>query len=456
MNIEQQNTVIEFCKKFNTQKMMDWLNTQFAKDQSWETPVFDDYSINDTVQVTSKIFKLFNEIASSENVAVYKWEFNHPTVGNNNVGGTLQQMLSCFEHNYSFNDFFPSIRWAVKYLFEFNLWNKERTTYSIDSLEEKQTQLELLQEKTKRELSVLETLRAEYAKEKNEISNSKTALNQLIEQKKSELQVISDTLNTVTNQKNEIDSILKNVQNVDAQVRAIQQNHTEIFDQLKLQKENQETDFKNLVKQIDEDDTKLKSIITSGDEKIKYFQTLEQFILEKQKEIIELGALAAGAALGGTFGLREKKLEDGLDFWKKAVPSITILAMIWIIIVFTCLKSTTGVIWVDVVLNLAKTIPAFVLMGFVFKQYNKERNLQEEYAFKAAIANTIKAYADLVKNEDTKENATKQQMLSDAVKQVQTPPKLYSESTEKIFSFSTTGLNDSLKNLNETVKNLKG
>lgn len=38
-------------------------------------------------------------------------------------------------------------------------------------------------------------------------------------------------------------------------------------------------------------------------------------------------------------------------------------------------------------------------MDFVFRYYNKERTLQEEYTFKAAIANTIKAYSDLLNGE---------------------------------------------------------
>ena len=141
-------------------------------------------------------------------------------------------------------------------------------------------------------------------------------------------------------------------------------------------------------------------------------------------------------------------------FSKEAVPGITVLALIWVVIVFTCLKSNTGNITVDVLLNLAKTIPAFVLMGFVFKQYTKERNLQEEYAFKAAIANTIKAYSDLLTGEDKPENVTKQAMLKEVIKRVQTPPKLYHESGGRMFSFSTKYLSETIKNLNETIKTI--
>jgi len=269
-----------------------------------------------------------------------------------------------------------------------------------------------------------------------------------------EVKLISDAVPTITNQKNEIDTLLKTATSSETEIRTIQKNHTELFTQLKLQKETQEKDFKIQTEKTEEENVKLKSIIDNGDVKVKFFESLEKFIKDKQAEIIELGALAAGAALGGTFGLREKKLSEGMGFWRKAVPTITVVAMLWVVVVFTCLASKTGVVWVDIILNLAKTIPAFILMGFVFKQYSKERNLQEEYAFKAAVANTIKAYSDLLKGEDTAVNLSRQEMLKDAIKQVQTAPKLHKEEGGKVFSFSTKYLADSLKNLNDTVKTL--
>ncbi len=91
-------------------------------------------------------------------------------------------------------------------------------------------------------------------------------------------------------------------------------------------------------------------------------------------------------------------------------------------------------------------------MDFVFKQYTKERNLQEEYAFKAAVANTVKAYSDLLQNEDSEQNISKQNMLKKAIEQLHIPPKLYHESSGKIFSFSTKYLSETIKNLNETIK----
>lgn len=456
MNIDQRNQIIEFIKNYDTQKLLDAIRLNYPIEKEWDNQIVDIYTVTNYLQLIPRIFNQILEATKNEDFIVYPWEYSHPIIGTNNIGNHLSHLNNCIDEKHPLTEYHQSVTWMVKYLLDNNLWNKERPFSSIVDLEEKETILVRVSEKINSSLKLLEESKLDWEKEKAIIEEERKALSNFVEMKKDELRLISEALSTVTIQKNEIDNINKNVIKVDSELTSIQKNQKEQVNSLKEQMENQSSDFKLLVYRIEDNEKKLNSIIIDGEEKIKYFKTLEQFILEKQKEIIELGALAAGAALGGTFGLREKKLEKGVDFWKYAVPAITILSMIWVFVVFTCLKPTTDVIWVNVVLSVAKTIPAFVLMGFVFKQYSKERNLQEEYAFKAAVSNTIKAYADLVRNEDTQDNKTKQQLLSDAVKQVQTPPKLYTENSEKIFSFSTSGLSNTLKNLNETIKNIKG
>ncbi|HXB40678.1 MAG TPA: hypothetical protein VNZ49_09055 [Bacteroidia bacterium] len=454
MNREQRNQLGELCKRFSSEKVIAWADAHY-QGQPWDTTMVDIFSVDNFIQVTTRAFKQLNEITIGEDYSVYAWDYTHPTLGAANLATEATNVLTGIEEKKPATEFVHHVQWIIKYLFDFDLWNKERATLNISDLEEKEATLLILTERVKGEFQKLEQAKNEYIAEKASIIKERETLTQFVEQKKLELATIAEAVPTVTNQKGEIDAIHKGVQQVDSDIRTVQKNHSDLYEQLKTQKETQEKEFKTITDKVEEEKVKLTAVISSGDEKVKFFQSLEQFIKDKQKEIIELGALAAGAALGGTFGLREKKLNDGLKFWKWAVPGITIIAMLWVIIVFTCLKSSTGTIWVDVILNVAKTIPAFVLMGFVFKQYSKERNLQEEYAFKAAVANTIKAYSDLLKGEDTKENVSRQKMLSDVVIQVQAPPKLYIESSGKIFSFSTKGLSDSIKNLNETISHLK-
>lgn len=383
------------------------------------------------------------------------FEYAHPQYGNTTIQAPLAQIQTIISSKQTLNDAINQILWLIHYQIIFGFWDKSKfkihDVKTID-VKSKETEINLLKEKLKIETAKTDALILELGAGKEAIETEKKNVALFIEQKQAEVKLISDAVPIVTNQKNEIDTLLKTATTSETEIRTIQKNHTELFTQLKLQKETQEKDFKIQTEKTEEENVKLKSIIDNGDVKVKFFESLEKFIKDKQAEIVELGALAAGAALGGTFGLREKKLSEGMTFWKFGVPIITVLAMAWVVVFFTCLASKTGVVWVDIILNLAKTLPAFILMGFVFKQYNKERNIQEEYAFKAAVANTIKAYSDLLKGEDIAVNLSRQEMLKDAIKQVQTAPKLHAEEGGKVFSFSTKYLADSLKNLNDTVK----
>ena len=53
-------------------------------------------------------------------------------------------------------------------------------------------------------------------------------------------------------------------------------------------------------------------------------------------------------------------------------------------------------VWAVVGLRFLFLVPVFVLLGFALAQYRKERNFEEEYAHKAAVAVTLPNYGDLL------------------------------------------------------------
>ena len=62
-------------------------------------------------------------------------------------------------------------------------------------------------------------------------------------------------------------------------------------------------------------------------------------------------------------------------------------------------------------------IPIYLGFGFAFSQYKKERDLEEEYAHKAAVATTLPNYGDLAKDDGVKD-----QILSGASNVIFTSP----------------------------------
>jgi hypothetical protein len=81
--------------------------------------------------------------------------------------------------------------------------------------------------------------------------------------------------------------------------------------------------------------------------------------------------------------------------------------------------------------KLSLTLPLGYAIGFCTVQYNKERRLEEEYAFKASISVSLNPYRDLIHSilkEDGTDDQTKySDFVVDSVRNVFTPP------TDKVF-----------------------
>jgi hypothetical protein len=88
-----------------------------------------------------------------------------------------------------------------------------------------------------------------------------------------------------------------------------------------------------------------------------------------------------------------------------------------------------------------------IVLYFAIKQYIRERSYQEEYAFRSAIALTVQAYGDIA-------GSKKEELISKAVENIYNMPTMMKESNG-LFSFKTRQLAEILKELNETIKNVK-
>ena len=90
-------------------------------------------------------------------------------------------------------------------------------------------------------------------------------------------------------------------------------------------------------------------------------------------------------------------------------------------LIIEILKNTTNgsntFLWPTVVLRVGVLFPIFALFSFSFAQYKKERDLEEEYAHKAAVATSLPNYGNLAVDKTVKD-----QILSEASKIIFTSP----------------------------------
>jgi hypothetical protein len=65
-------------------------------------------------------------------------------------------------------------------------------------------------------------------------------------------------------------------------------------------------------------------------------------------------------------------------------------------------QPTTSV-WVAITLRTLVLVPIFAAFGFSFSQYRKERDFEEEYAHKAAVAHSLPNYGDLARQPEVRD-----------------------------------------------------
>ncbi len=218
--------------------------------------------------------------------------------------------------------------------------------------------------------------------------------------------------------KNAIEAENKNAQNIVSQIQAKLDNINQMASQIsaknetadnaiaKIQERSKAADaFYNEVEgyklEMQENTKKTKEefakLAKNCDDTLKVFQDDTKCIIDDnvkyQEQIKELLAKAVSGSLFRVFSQRQESLAKGTNFWKWAVVVSAALVAFGIILVAWICEAKPDIIFF---VRLAIMIPLGFLMFFTAAQYKKERQAEEEYAFKSAISLSIEPYRDLL------------------------------------------------------------
>lgn len=366
----------------------------------------------------------------------------------------LQSNLNTIKSYLNSNQFAaiePLLDSLIHYQIKNGFWNKsEVMSHPIDSeeLKKQKTVINLNQKAIEKNLQSYEEL-------KINLDTTASDFNEFIAEKKVELIEITNLLSTANNQLAEINTVVSNSSNKDTEIDGILKNIKDKVTTVSESITEYEADFTSIKKDNSELKIELETSIANALEDLKKSKEGIGFIESNREEIVRLTGMAADGALGSKFDQRQYVLNKGLNFWKWAIPVMTILAGGWVVIVFTYLVPNFKDEWVNILVSILKTSPAFILLGFVFSQYKKERNLQEEYAFKSAVAMTLTAYSEMLSNADVEDNTSRQQMLLKSIEMVYNQPQIHPLKSERLFSFNTKDLKETVGTLTDAVKNIK-
>ena len=367
----------------------------------------------------------------------------------------LQTDLSHIQSYLNSNQFAavePVLDRLIHYQIKNGFWNKSEVKSHPVELEELKKQKILINLNQK----ALDKNLIDYNGLKTNLEKTISDFNVFVDEKKLELTQITTLLSTANAQLTEINTIVSNATNKDTEIDGILKNIKDKVITVSESITEYETDFTAIKKDNSALKLELETAIAKALEDLKKSKEGIEFIESNREEIVRLTGMAADGALGSKFDQRQIKLENGLTIWKWAVPVMTVLAGAWVVFVFKYLVPDFKDEWVNILVSIIKTSPGFILLGFVFSQYKKERNLQEEYAFKSAVAMTLTAYSEMLSNADNDDNNSRQQMLLKSIELVYNQPQIHPVKSETLFSFNTKDLKETVVELTDTLKNIKG
>lgn len=261
------------------------------------------------------------------------------------------------------------------------------------------------------------------------LNNKKTEIEKLISTKRQELE-------TLRINQSESTTILNNIRNIESNTTRLEKSITESDNKTKKIIDTLESSQCIVNEQISTSNNNIaagkKSVLDfTEDAKSKITQISSDFaqVSSYAKEVRKMMHFINDGTLTHSFNKRKRAIWGSVLIWGILCFVGIIILGGWIWYVFTHLQtnlaegtqlSDTGIIiFANLIVNVAKTSPAVVLLWFILAQYKKERHLLEEYAFREAVAATLTSYLDQL---DGEKDSNKCTLLMDTVEKLYTQP----------------------------------
>jgi hypothetical protein len=182
-----------------------------------------------------------------------------------------------------------------------------------------------------------------------------------------------------------------------------------------------------------------------AEEAVTSLKDKSDYFAERNNYLDDLIGREVGASLFETFKQRKTEISGSIGFWKWSVLGVTVSTVAWIFFLFGN-GDVSQMAWQVLLINTIKTAPVIGLLLFTISQYSKERNFQEEYAFKSAVALTINSYANQLNDKSNRDR-----LVMDSV------TAIYKSPVEKVANkVEPKELTAVAKDLADAAKSLKG
>ncbi|RED48191.1 coiled-coil domain-containing protein [Seonamhaeicola aphaedonensis] len=320
----------------------------------------------------------------------------------------------------------------------FSLLVKNEKPEVLTELKKLRTENKNLNKELRINFNKAKELKESFESLKQEVETFKSA-------KEKELTQITNNLNSTNQTKNQIEQTNTSISNIKS---SIDKQLAEVQASIKLYNEQitkHTSTIEGIENRIVEEEKKAKALASSNSTESENLTKLSKEAQRIQKQLDKLLSPAIARDLQSTFKKRKKWLFISTIVWLVlSIGATWFLA--WYVYQLFDSKDFSFEIEKVIVAGL-RLLPIVTVLYFTIRQFNKTRNLEEEYAFRESIATSLMAYADQIKGDPNR----KDQLIHETVN------KLYeSPTTNKILKSKNSRQSESnLKELIELVKELK-
>lgn len=405
-----------------------------------------DYQVLFLIEQSLKVVSILKKAIETDDWLSLPYTYSVPDYGQMTVKQAIATLRDCLISR-SYDNAVRPLNFLINYEKSLNLWSPARNIaigIRESTLSKLESRVEVLQLQTEEQLSSVKDL----------ISNVDNQNHQ-----------IAEFFNNVREESEEINKNREIANTIIAEMKGLQENANNVYISMKnINEQSSETNLKindvhensiRIQNELEKKNEKIDDSIITLDKEIQReadtINKVYQETLVSKDKVKELMSYISDGTLAHSFNQRKKSVTKMSYIWLALGTFAAISLVVIICMLFATSKIDMQNLWADIVMKSLKTFPVACMVIYFFKEYSKERVLTEEYAFREAVAITLKAYMDQLNGE---KDEYKRNLLLETVNKLYTKPTFTSKG-DAIVDFKSKDLVELADKLVEGVKIIK-
>lgn len=447
MNRSQKQSILDSIEIFESKDFKKIFSEKYKDDATPESMEFGDYNVSEIFSLAKKVIEQLKNRLEHPHWQLLPLSQNLNEFGSHNVKNLIDNITN-YLVKCDYNNACVLIKALAYYQIINGFWFSQRANQSkikadeLNKLTDKSdlvlTHISERREKLNKLIEDVTTLKGELESFKNtkvqeykQLSQNQESSNTLCHEIQNSVILANDLNKQIGEIKNSCESVLK-----------------QMSDSQKL--------LTSELNRIDEHNNKIEKTNTVLHEQVETqsneVKNIYNDVVRKNDEIAKMMGYIADGTLSHSFNNRKQAINKNVYIWGGLSIASLIALVLWIWAVFSYFAANTNNEWANIIINAIKSSPIAFFLYYCLSHLSKERNLQEEYAFRESVAITLTSYLEQLEGDDYE---NKRQLLLETVNRLYTKPSFDNNIDSKFISIDTKDLAAMTKSLTDALAKLK-